>query len=231
MFLDKWYGILAFVLFDIVALIAVIAITYRWLFKRILDFLFSGLLLVILSPLFLYFIITGLTAKKRGEIESVFQTKTFIGKKGKRIRLHFFNSSAERSVPFEKLPLLIDVFLGKLSFIGYTPFTISDAEFLDEEESERHVVRPGFINPLVCVGSATTDYDEMLQSDTNYANTCGLFKDCKLFFVWLLKKIRGEGKEYLGKTVQTTYAQSLLDEERITKEDYDAALEYEQTEI
>ena len=230
MFLDKWYGILAFVLFDIVALIAVIAITYRWLFKRILDFLVSGLLLIVLSPLFLYAILTGSAAKKRGEIERIFQTKTFIGKKGKRIRLHFLNASAEHSAPFKKLPLLADVFLGKLSFIGYTPFTISDAEFLDEDEEERYIVRPGLINPLVCGGSATTDYDEMLQSDKKYANTCGLFKDCKLFLVWLLKKIRGEGKEYLGTTLQTSYAQSLLNDERITKADYDAALEYEQAE-
>ena len=52
--------------------------------------------------------------------------------------------------------------------------------------------------------------------------------DFRIFFAWLLKKIRGEDDYYMGETRKESYAENLLKDERITKEDYDAALELDE---
>lgn len=221
MMLDSWYGVLAFLLFDVIAFIAVAAITYRWFFKRIFDFLVAGVCLVVLSPLYLILYIRAIFPKKRGEIESVLIKSKYIGKKGKMVYLHQYALGKKKGFD---LYSLLDVFLGKLSFIGCMPFRPSDAEFLDSDEEERHRAKPGLINPLLLNGDEETSYDEMVKNDVRYAEEFSLWTDCKIFFTWLLKKIRGEGKWYLGEAREKDYAKSLLDDERITKEDYDRAL-------
>jgi hypothetical protein len=65
----------------------------------------------------------------------------------------------------------------------------------------------------------------MFLSDDVYARKYNLFGDWKIFFVWLLKTVRGEKGEYFGKTAEKSYAQTLLDEGAITQEDYDAVME------
>lgn len=223
-FLDEWYGVLAFVLFDCIALVAVAAITYRWLFKRVLDVLVSGVCLILLSPVFLVKYLRRRSAKKRGELETIVIKRSVVGKKGKIVRLRAFaglNGKAAKSGVF----MFADVFSGRLSFIGHQPFRPSDAEFLDEDEEERHTIRGGLINPLVLNGTEETTYDDMIASDRRYARTFGLGKDVKIFFSWLLKRIRGEGKGYLGTTQAQSYAETLLREDRITEEDFKAALE------
>ena len=240
-FLNEWYGILLFVLFDIVALLAAIAIAYRWLFKRVLDFLFSGLLLFLLSPVYLVLLIVGATQKKKGKIDALTKTELFIGKKDAEIRLRFFTTQpieGEKSgfcnflqkSGWYKLPLLWDVFTGKLGFIGCKAFRPSDALFLDETEKDRHIPRPGLINPLVLNGDKDTDYKEMLQSDKKYAWRFSFGKDLKIFFAWVLRLIRGEQKEIFGVTAEKSYAQTLLDEGKITREDYEKALLWDHVE-
>lgn len=235
-FLNEWYGILAFVLFDVIALFAVVCITYRWLFKRIFDFLCALVCLIFTAPLFLFVYLRARAAKTRGEIPQIFEKREFIGKKGKKITLKTFAVCGEngeetrhgkwlKKTGFYALPKLLDVLAGKLSVVGVKPFTELDLAFLDEEEEDRFIVKAGLINPLVRSGNKATDYDEMIKSDLKYAWNFSFFTDVKIFFSWLLKKIRGEGKEYLGETRNCSYAESLLNEGRISKEEYFAVLE------
>lgn len=108
-----------------------------------------------------------------------------------------------------------------LSFIGVRKFSFIDAAFVSEDDEGRFSVRPGLINPLVVSGDEETDYKEMLHSDIRYARRMSLFGDLKIFFSWLLKTIRGE-KGYLGVTEDKTYAESLLEEGTISREDFDS---------
>ena len=221
-FLSKWYGILAFVLFDLIALTVVICITYRWFFKRFFDFFLSLFCILLLSSIYIITALVIRSAVKAGRVESVLTGETFVGKKGKKITLHAFSLGK-----LKKLPRLFDVFFGRLSFIGVMPLKGSDCTFLDEDEEERLTVRTGLINPLVTTGDEDTDYDDMIQNDVRYARRFSFFGDCKIFFTWLIGKIRGNGNGYLGKTRETSYAKALLDEGRITQEDYRVACEEE----
>ena len=100
-----------------------------------------------------------------------------------------------------------------------------DVAFLDANEQDRMLVRPGLIHPLVCKGNKDIDYDKALQVEVAYVNNYSLGKDCHYFFAWLLNKIRIEGDEYLGETRADGYIETLLKEERISQADYDAAIE------
>ena len=84
--LKTWYGTLAFILFDVVALLFIIALTYRWLFKRILDFLTAVFCIAVLSPVYLFIFIWAMIEKKENRLEKVFEYTELIGKKGKKGR-------------------------------------------------------------------------------------------------------------------------------------------------
>ena len=244
-FLNSWYGITLILAFDFLAILAVICLTYRWFFKRVFDVLVSAVCLIVTSPLFLAVIIRGKNFQKRheGVIDGLFEKEIRVGKKEKIISLRKFRTrDSEGQVlggygrwleeyKLYKLPRLLDVFFGRLSVIGVTPLLRSDAEFVEDEvEKDRFLVRAGLINPLVCTGDKETTWEEMLLSDRKYAWRFGFFGDVKIFFVWLLKTIRGDGDGYFGKTREISYAQDLLDSERITGEDYAAAKELDLTE-
>ena len=244
-FLNSWYGIALILAFDFVAVLAVICLTYRWFFKRIFDVLAAGICLVVTSPLFLAVVIRGKKFQKEheGALESLFEKEIRVGKKEKIVCLRLFKTRDEEGQilgrygrwleesKLYKLPRLLDVFFGRLSVVGVKPLTRSDAEFVEDDvEKDRFLVRAGLINPLVCVGDKETNYEEMFLSDRKYAWRFGFFGDMKIFFVWLLKTIRGDGDGYFGETRGVSYAKYLLENEQITQEDYDAAQELDLSE-
>ena len=234
-FLKNWYGILAFVAFDVIALAVIICITYRWAFKRIFDAFISTICIVVLSPLYAVIVTRALLAKKRGELKSVLKGENFVGKKGKVVKLLSFESeSADGEIACKygewivktklyKLAELFNVFLGRLSFVGCKALKESDCAFLTDEEDDRHIANIGLINPLVISKAEEVDYEEMLVSDIKYAEKFSFGLDCKIFFTWLLKTVRGEGEGYLGSVKTTSYADELLKDNRITQADYDEA--------
>ena len=242
-FLNSWYGIAIILAFDLVAVLAVICITYRWFFKRVFDVLVSGVCLALTSPLFLAVFIRGKKFQKthEGGIESLFEKEIRVGKKEKILCLNRFASRDKdgellgrygrwlEEYKLYNLPRLLDVFLGKLSFIGVKALPRSDAEFVEDEvEKDRFLVRPGLVNPLILTGDEEVTYEEMLLSDRKYAWGFSFFMDVKVFFAWLLKKIRGEDDSYMGETRKESYAENLLKDDRITKDDYDAAMELDE---
>ena len=185
-FLKEWYGILAFVLFDVAALILIISITYRWLFKRVFDFLVSLVCIAAVSPILLCIYVRARKVKKQGKIERIFKSEPFVGKKGKTVYLRRFDGDLGG---FASLARLFDLFLGRVSVIGYEPLTEAECETLTEIEFDRHITKPGLIKPYLVDGISRED---MLKSDEKYAWNFSFFKDIKIFFKWLLKKIRGQ---------------------------------------
>lgn len=244
-FLNSWYGIAIILTFDLLAVLAVICITYRWFFKRVFDVLVSSVCLALTSPLFLAVFIRGKKFQKthEGVLESLFEKEIRVGKKEKILCLNRFASRDKdgellgrygrwlEECKLYNLPRLLDVFWGRLSFIGVKALQRSDAEFVEDEvEKDRFLVRPGLINPLVCVGDKDTTFEEMLLEDRKYAWRFSFFSDCKIFFVWLLKTIRGDKKEYFGET-NGSYAKYLLENEQITQDDYTAACELDSLDV
>lgn len=244
-FLKSPWGVAVILTFDFVALLAIICITYRWFFKRVFDVIVSAVCLAVTSPIFLIVVLRGKKFQKENEgaLQTLTQSEKRVSKKEKTVLLHTYRTRDDdgqilggygrwlESTKLYKLPLLLDVFLGRLSFIGVKALLPSEAEFVKSDvEKDRFLVRAGLINPLVCVGDKETNYEEMFLSDRKYAWQFGFFKDVKIFFVWLLNVIRANGDFYMGKTKEVSYAKYLLDNEQITQADYDVAFELDSQE-
>ena len=192
-FFKQWYGILLLVLVDAGVLFALIAFTYRWFFKRVLDFLGATVCLILLSPFFAIISIRGMRAKKRGEITSVYRHDEYVGKRGRIKNLLTFERGENANkhgawlerTGFYKLPRIVDIWLGKLSFIGPKAVTETECEGLTDEQMDRLLTRPAIITPYAVLGGE----DELSVSE-KYAWGYSLFMDMKIFFTWLLGKIR-----------------------------------------
>ena len=185
-FLSEWYGVLAFVIFDVFAALFIVAVFYRLFFKRVFDFLVSLVCILALSPLLIYMCVRARNAKKRGETDALLHSEPFVGKKGKTVYLHRFAGVNGKG---SALARLFDLFLGKISVIGYLPLTEEECETLSEIEYDRHITKPGLIHPFSVYG---VERENMLKADEKYAWSFSFFGDMKIFFTWLIKKIRGQ---------------------------------------
>ncbi|MBQ8427845.1 MAG: sugar transferase [Clostridia bacterium] len=231
-FLSTWYGLTLFIVFDVVALIVVLAIFYRVPFKRFFDILFSALCLAVCSPAFLWVYAKYRTYKKEGgEVDGFLRRTPAVGKKGETIFLTTFQTldlsgnvageygkgMQERSL--RNLPRLLDVFWGRASFIGVSALTFEDAAFLDDEQELRYEARVGLISPVKKEEKSSPQ--TILAAEAKYAHSYTLLTDLKLAWGWLLSKIRGEKEERTA----LGYAKYLLNNGDVSKEEYDSVVE------
>lgn len=240
-FLSTWYGMTAFIAFDIAVFIVIIAVNYRWFAKRFSDILVSAVCLIVTSPLTLGLVIAAKVHNFRhNEYNGVFDKKYYTGKKGKVVALHEFShinaidgseSKFGRVIKkFSFIPKLADVFAGRLSFIGPMPLRLYNESLISDEHYKRFFVRPGIINPLIVRGrNETRSYEKMFRADIIYIDNLNIFTDIKIFFTWLILKIRGVKENRTGVANDVGYAENLLAEGKITKEEFDGAFDFEES--
>ena len=239
-FLNEWWGMLIFVLVDVAVLVLIIALNYRWLFKRTLDILFSLIFMAVLLPFFLIFLITDAIYNKATNAWcSLFTTEYFYGKKGKVVGITTFTTERilhdeegnllpeqERTTGFGRFmkaccikyyPMLANVFTGRLSFVGPRPMTFTDASVLDEEGSVRFSVRPGIASSLDLYGGEGLTYKDMFEEDEEYVSHINLFRDIAFFMTKVANRVRGDKTNRYGETAEKSYIRSLLDAGEITE--------------
>lgn len=177
---------------------------YETLFKRPLDFILSGSMIIILSPLFL--ILSLLVLKKHGrpvlfsqkrpgkdeKIFSMYKFRTMTNEtdeKGKLLaddeRLTKFGR-ALRSTSLDELPELINIVKGDMSFVGPRPLLISYLPYYKEEERLRHTVKPGLTGYAQVNGRNLSSWDKRLDNDIKYIRNITLINDIKI----LIKTIK-----------------------------------------
>ena len=157
------------------------------------DFLCATVCLIVLSPFFAVISIRGARAKKRGDVITIYRHDEYVGKRGRVKNLLTFERGENANkygawlerTGFYKLPRVVDIWLGKLSFIGPKPLAESDCEGLTDEQMDRLLTCPALITPYAVLGGES----ELLASE-KYAWGYSLFMDMKIFFTWLLEKIR-----------------------------------------
>lgn len=98
-----------------------------------------------------------------------------------------------RKTSLDELPQIIDVLLGKLSFVGPRPLT-------DEEFKEHNVplvkytsVRPGLTGNWACNGRSNVDYSSRIDMELYYVDNCSLFLDIKILFKTVFVVLSREG--------------------------------------
>ena len=161
-FLSTWWGLTIFILLDIAVLLLIIAINYKWFFKRALDILFSAVFLIVFFPFFLIFLIAdAIYNKSQNAYPALFVREYCCGKKGKPVRYTVFATAriqhdengkllpeSERTTGMGRVlracgmkyyPALLSVFAGGLSFVGPRPMALADAAAVGEDGVRRVV--------------------------------------------------------------------------------------------
>lgn len=184
---------------------------YRKYIKRLLDFVFALLALLLLSP-FLLIITLWLHFANKGA--GAFFSQERPGKDEKIFRLYKFKSMTDerdadgnllpdalrltpigrfiRKTSIDELPQLWNVLKGDMSFIGPRPLLIRYLPYYTEEERLRHLIRPGLSGWAQVNGRNYLNWDDRLSKDVYYVKEYSFLFDCKILFATLKKVINGK---------------------------------------
>ncbi len=240
--LNTPWGMTIFIVIDVVVLVLIMALNYRWLFKRVLDILFSAVFLIVFFPFFLLFLLAdAIYNKTQNAYKSLFTSEYYAGKNEKIIRVTTFSTErivhdeAGRLLPLEErltkmgrvlracgmkyYPCLAAVFAGRMSFVGPRLMLVADAGAVSDEMAERFAVRPGLVSSLEKFGGEALTYPDMFEEDVEYVRHRGLFKDVGYFCLKIINRIRGDAVRKYGECTDKTYIEWLSETGRIDKEE------------
>jgi len=178
--------------------------------KRILDTLFSALLLLLLSPLMAVVAVVVLIAEGR----PVFFVQIRPGLLGKPFRLFKFRTMDSETGPvpsqteanrltrvgrvlrklsLDELPQLWNVVKGDMSMVGPRPLLTQYLPLYDSRQATRHTVRPGLTGLAQVNGRNALTWAERLELDAQYVETCSFFRDVGILRKSLVVVFLGRG--------------------------------------
>lgn len=174
---------------------------YERYVKRILDFIFAIILLIILSPIML---IAAIVIKVEDPKGSVLFKQERIGKENKVFKVFKFRSmivererdghkltDAERMLKvgnflrktsIDELPQLFNIIRGEMSFIGPRPLPVIYLPYYTEEEIHRHDITPGISGWAQVNGRNYLSWEKRFEYDLEYVNNVSFLFDLKVFF-------------------------------------------------
>ena len=184
---------------------------YKNYFKRLFDFFaaFTGLLL--LSPIFivvtiaLYFANHGkpfFFQERPGRDERIFKIIKFKTMNDKKDINGKLLPDAERLTPIgafvrktslDEIPQLINVLKGDMSLIGPRPLRTYYLPLYNEEQKNRHNVRPGITGWAQVNGRNAISWTKKFELDVYYVNNISFLLDIKIFFLTIKKVFIREG--------------------------------------
>lgn len=182
---------------------------YVFFIKRLIDFILSGLSLIILSPIILILWI-WLTIANKGAGAFFFQERP--GKGEKIFKIYKFKSMTDerdaegnllpdikrltkigrfiRKTSLDELPQLWNVFKGDMSFIGPRPLLIKYLPYYTKREKLRHSVRPGITGLAQINGRSNLDWDYRLEMDVKYVENISFVLDLKIIIKTIINVIK-----------------------------------------
>ncbi|MCJ7840667.1 sugar transferase [Lederbergia sp. NSJ-179] len=182
---------------------------YQKYFKRLLDFIFALILIILLLPLML---IIGLVVRinlgspiifkqeRTGLNEKTFTLNKFRSMTDERdengellpneLRMTRF-SKIFRSTSLDELPELFNILKGEMSFIGPRPLLTEYLELYNKDQRKRHKVRPGLTSYTAVNGRSTLSWDQRFEMDVWYVENVSFLLDFKILvktFITVIKR-------------------------------------------
>ena len=189
---------------------------YRKFFKRIMDFCFSLLALIVLSPVLLILTIIGIFAMGGNP----FFAQSRPGKKGKNgeekifklIKFRTMNNKKDadgnllpdedrltgygkflRATSLDELMELVNILKGDMSIVGPRPLLVSYLPLYSEEQRHRHDVLPGLTGLAQVSGRNAISWDEKFVLDIEYIKDITFIGDVKIILRTVKKVLVKEG--------------------------------------
>jgi sugar transferase EpsL len=179
--------------------------------RRIMDLLFSLLLLVGFSPVIL---LIGILVKFKLGSPVIFKQQR-PGLNGKPFYLYKFRSMDDgrdsegkllpdfqrltsfgtflRKYSLDEIPQLINVLKGDLSLVGPRPLLMEYLQLYTAEEAKRHLVRPGITGWAQVNGRNRITWEEKFKLDVWYVEHQSLLLDMKILLLTVKKVFQSEG--------------------------------------
>ncbi|HMM12740.1 MAG TPA: sugar transferase [Bacteroidales bacterium] len=199
---------------------------YKSIIKPILDFLFSLLALLILSPLFL--VITFLLAIANSGNPFFIQTRP--GKNARLFRLIKFKTMTDhrdaygnllpdaerlttvgkfiRKTSLDEIPQLINVLKGDMSLIGPRPLLVEYLPLYNKEQARRHELRPGITGWAQINGRNAISWEQKFKYDLYYVDNCSLVLDLIILIKTIEKVFASEGISQQGQATAEKFTGS-----------------------
>jgi len=184
--------------------------------KRLLDILFSLLVLVLFSPILilislLVLITLGtpiLFRQKRpgykSKIFEIFKFRTMrsgLDQDGNPLpdeqRITSLGK-ALRSISLDELPEVINILRGEMSWVGPRPLLVEYLDRYNTEQIRRHDVLPGLTGWAQIHGRNVLTWEDKFTLDVWYVDNWSLWLDIKIFFMTIWKVITREGINQAG---------------------------------
>lgn len=176
------------------------------LFKKIIDFIFAVILLVIASPVMMICAILikiedgeGPVIYKQdriGKDMKVFKVYKFRSMKVEMIRDGLIIPDEERMLKtgdifrkfsLDELPQLLNIIKGEMSFIGPRPMPILYLEYFTNEELHRHDITPGISGWAQVNGRNYLTWDQRFEYDLEYVRNISFSLDFKILLLTIKK--------------------------------------------
>lgn len=184
---------------------------YVNLIKPLMDRFGALLLLIFLSPLILLTaILIALTlgtpivfAQKRpglqGKIFTIYKFRSMSDERDSKgellsdaARLKGIGK-AIRSLSLDELPQLWNVLRGEMSFVGPRPLLVEYLELYNDEQKQRHNVKPGITGWAQINGRNAISWEKKFRYDVEYTQKISFWFDLKIIFLTILKVFKKEG--------------------------------------
>lgn len=184
---------------------------YVKFFKRVVDFILTSILLIILSPIFILCLVVLFISnkgsafflhKRPGIHEKPFDLikfKTMNDKKDEEGNLlpdkeRLTKAGAIiRKLSLDELPQFINVIKGDMSLIGPRPLLFKYIPLYSKEQRRRHEVRPGITGWAQVNGRNSISWTQKFAYDVEYVDNISLRLDFKIFWLTIKKILEREG--------------------------------------
>ena len=181
---------------------------YEKVVKRILDFVCSLLMILILLPLLLILSILVLVnlgspvffrQVRPGKNEKIFRLVKFRSMNNKKDAAGNLLPDKDRLTKFglflrksslDELPEFWCILKGDMSFVGPRPLSVKYLPFYTEQEAKRHNVRPGLTGLAQIRGRNDLDWDQLLAYDIEYVENVTFINDLKIIFKTVAKVLK-----------------------------------------
>lgn len=197
---------------------------YKRYFKRILDFILSLSVLLIIWPILLLVTIL-LTICNKGAGAFFLQERP--GYKGRIFKIIKFKTMTDerdeegqllpdeqrltrvgkfvRSTSIDELPQLINVLMGDMALIGPRPLLVQYLPLYNTEQMRRHDVRPGITGWAQCHGRNAITWTQKFKYDVWYVDHCSLRTDVQVIWITIKKVLLRDGISQEGQATMVLF--------------------------
>ena len=193
------------------------------LLKIIFDYIFSLILLIILSPLFLFISII-LIIKFRGNIFFFQERQGYKGKIFNIIKFKTMNDATDRAgnlksdkeritkigkllrkYSIDELPTLVNILLGQMSFVGPRPILAEYDKLYTQDQRKRFLVKPGITGWAQVNGRNKISWEEKFNLDIWYIKNKGFLLDLKIIIMTIVKIFYNDDVSFDNETTMNKF--------------------------